>query len=298
MSPRRPRAPALCRSWLFVPGADEAAHRAAARSGADVVILELEDFTPPRLRARARTLAAAAFARWRDAGALAAVRVNPLAGDGRDDLAAVIPASPDIVLLPKVAEPAQIAELERAVVALEQRHRLKRDAIALAPNIESARGIMQCYAIARASARNVAIVGSTEDLAADLGAERAPDGVELAYARARLHLEARAAGVASIDCPFTFAGGAALVREARNARRLGYAGKTAVRPEHVAVINRIFTPSADELRRARATVAAFEAARAAGRAGARLGNRLVEMPVYLNAQRLLERGRALGVRGA
>jgi len=66
------------RTWLFVPGADEAAHAAAARSGADVVILELEDFTPPELRPRARQLSQKAFTAWRKAGATAAVRINPL----------------------------------------------------------------------------------------------------------------------------------------------------------------------------------------------------------------------------
>jgi citrate lyase beta subunit len=66
------------RTWLFVPGADAAAHSAAARSGADVIILELEDFTPAELRPQARRLAAAAFRMWKSSGAAAAVRVNPL----------------------------------------------------------------------------------------------------------------------------------------------------------------------------------------------------------------------------
>ena len=84
------------RTWLFVPGADPAAHEAAARSGADVIVLELEDFTPPALRAGARSLSAAAFARWRRAGALAAVRINPLEGEGLDDLAGIAP--PDVLI--------------------------------------------------------------------------------------------------------------------------------------------------------------------------------------------------------
>ena len=86
------------RSWLFVPGADAAAHAAAARSGADVIILELEDFTPPELRAKARALSGAAFEMWRSAGALAAVRVNPLETCGRDDLAALASASSRIAV--------------------------------------------------------------------------------------------------------------------------------------------------------------------------------------------------------
>jgi len=99
------------RSWLFVPGADEAAHEAAARSGADVIVLELEDFTPPDLRPKARALAAQAFGRWRKAGAVTAVRVNPLETCGRDDLRVVMLARPDVVMMSKVVSPEQVRSL-------------------------------------------------------------------------------------------------------------------------------------------------------------------------------------------
>src|SRR5204863_460355 len=104
------------RSWLFVPGADETAHAAAARSGADVIVLELEDFTPPQRRERARALSSSAFARWRKAGAIAAVRVNPLEGDGMADLAALgrNEAPPDILMMSKVDTPEQVRRLEAA----------------------------------------------------------------------------------------------------------------------------------------------------------------------------------------
>ena len=118
------------RSWLFVPGADPDAHRRAARSGADVIILELEDFTPPELRPRARALARKAFEKWRKAGAVAAVRVNPLEGDGLIDLESVLPGKPDIVLMSKVATPEHVRALEQATGA----------AVELVPNIESAAG--------------------------------------------------------------------------------------------------------------------------------------------------------------
>ena len=86
-----------------MPGADPAAHAAAARSGADVIILELEDFTPPELRPRARRLSARAFEAWRKAGAIAAVRVNPFETCGAEDLAAI--AKPDVLMMSKVESP-------------------------------------------------------------------------------------------------------------------------------------------------------------------------------------------------
>lgn len=290
---RRP--PALRRCWLFLPGADRGALLGAAASGADVLIQELEDFTPPERRAEARAMAAEVYGAWRAAGALAAVRVNPLGTEGRADLEGVMRGRPDVVLMSKVAEPDEVAALDAEVTALEARLGIPPGSTELAPNVESARGIMQAYAIARASPRVVAVVGSTEDLAADLGAPRSRDGVELAYARQRLHLECTAAGVVPVDCPYTFADPEGCEADARYARALGYAAKSAVDPAHAAIVNRVMTPSPDEMRRAREIVEAFEAARAAGRDRARLGDLLVEVPTYASARRLVARAEALGV---
>jgi citrate lyase subunit beta/citryl-CoA lyase len=291
---RRP--PRLRRSWLALPGADRAQLTAAATLGADVLIQELEDFTPPERRGEARGLAAATYAGWRRAGVLAAVRINPLATEGRTDLAAVVPARPDIIMMSKVAEPAEVAALDHSVGKLERAHGLPPGGIEIVPNIESARGVIQTYAIATASPRVTGVAGSTEDMAADLGAVRGKDAVELAYVRQRLHAECVAAGILSIDCPYTYADAEGCAADARWARRLGYVAKLAVDPAHVAIINAAMTPSAAEISHARAIVGAFEAARADGRAGARVGDVLVEMPIYLNAKRVLERAAALAER--
>src|SRR5947207_6445884 len=105
----------FCRSWLFLEGANEAALQRATTSGADVLIQELEDFTPAPLRPAARALAPELYHAWREAGAVIAVRINPLEQDGMDDLAAGMRGRPDIVALPKVAEPGQIVRLDEAV---------------------------------------------------------------------------------------------------------------------------------------------------------------------------------------
>src|ERR1700751_1525864 len=105
----------LCRSWLFLEGANEDVLQRAADSGADVLIQELEDFTPPALRPKARALAPELYAAWRAAGAVVAGGVNPLEQDGMDDLAGVMRGRPDIVALPKVAEPHHVARLDAEV---------------------------------------------------------------------------------------------------------------------------------------------------------------------------------------
>src|ERR1700755_2925576 len=150
---RRIRPPKLCRSWLFLEGANEAVLHNAARTGADVVIHELEDFTPPALRPKARALAGDLYASWREAGAVVAVRVNPLDQDGMDDLAGVTGGRPDIVGLPKVAEPHHVARLDEAVTRFERDYGIAEGSTALLPNIEFARGLTQLDAISRVSRR-------------------------------------------------------------------------------------------------------------------------------------------------
>jgi citrate lyase subunit beta/citryl-CoA lyase len=263
------------RSWLFVPGADEAAHAAAARSGADVIILELEDFTPPELRARARALSGKAFASWRAAGAVAAVRVNPLETCGREDLAGL--ARADIVMMSKVAAPEQVRALEQATAG----------AVDLVPNIESAAGLRRAYDIAKASPRVIAMLVASEDMVADLGTERSRGGEELAYVRARFLVECRAAGVEAIDAPYTFSDAKGAAADARHAKRLGYRMKALVEPSHAAAVNEVLTP---DFARAAKIVAAFEKARAQGRERAKLAGLLIEVPVYAAAKRILESG--------
>lgn len=272
------------RTWLFVPGADPRAHAAAARSGADVLIQELEDFTPPGLRPTARALAPALYARWRAAGAVVAVRVNPLETCGREDLAAVLAGRPDVVLMSKVDAPEQVRAL----------HRATRGRFDLVPNVESAAGLVRTLEIVRASPRVTAALLASEDLVADLGTSRSRTGDELAYARARFLVDCRAAGVEAIDCPYTFPDARGAAADARYAKRLGYRAKSLVAPAHAAPVNRVLTPQPAEIARARRIVAAFERARAAGRERAMVDGLLVEVPVYAAAQRLLA---ALGHEG-
>jgi citrate lyase subunit beta/citryl-CoA lyase len=284
----------LCRSWLFVNGAEEAALAAAPDSGADVLIQELEDFTPPALRPHARSLAPDLYHAWRGAGAVAAVRVNPLAGEGMEDLAAVMRGAPDLVALPKVAEPEHVVELDRAVTRFEREYGIAEGSTALLPNLELARGLVQTGVIAHASPRIVACLLAAEDLAADLGAERAPDGMELAYARQRFLVECVAAGTVAVDCPYTWSDAEGVERDTRWARRLGYKAKSLVAAQHAAIVNAVLTPSPQEVVRARRIVAAFEAAQAKGHARVELDGSLVETPIYTNAKRLIARAEALG----
>jgi citrate lyase subunit beta / citryl-CoA lyase len=291
------RAADLRRSYLFLPGADEAALAAGPATGADALIQELEDFTPPQRLPEARRLAPDILAGWRKGGVLAAVRINPLDKGGLDDLAAAMRGAPDIVALPKVAEPAHVVALDEAVTRLERECGLPPGSTELLPNIELARGLIQTYAIARSSPRVKACLVASEDMAADLGAERSRDGAELLYVRQRFLVECVAAGVVAVDAPYTFSDDDGCEAEARFARRLGYRSKSCVMPGHAALINRALTPSDEEVTKAHRLIVAFEAARARGDERADVDGNLVEVPSYLNAKRLVARAAALAQGG-
>ena len=241
-------------------------------------MLELEDFTPPELRPKARALAAAAMESWRKAGAVPAVRINPLASCGLEDLLGVLPGQPQVVMMSKVDAPEQVLALEQATGG----------SVELVPNIESAAGLVRAVQIGAASRRVTAMLVASEDMAADLGAARSRRGEELDYVRAHFLVACRAAGVEAIDCPYTFSDVRGAVADARRARRLGYRMKSVVDPSHARAINKVFTPDRKELAQARRVLQAFETARARGRERARVGGALVELPIYAAAKRLLE----------
>jgi citrate lyase subunit beta / citryl-CoA lyase len=279
--------------WLFGPGADSKSHQEMAASGAQVLIQDLEDFTPPNLRAHARSLASSLFPAWHLAGALVCVRINSLESEGLTDLAAVMPYRPDIIAYPKAAGSEAIRALDHAITAEELRAGLKQGSTEILPVCETASGVVTVREMAAASPRVKAALLGSEDLATDLCAERGQDAVELDYARRRFLLECRAAGIEPVDAPFTFADVTVAVQETRFARRLGYRCKSTVAPEHCQAILAALTPSPGEIAQARLVVATFDAGRAKGEDRVRLGEHWIEVPTYLNAKRLLQRAQAL-----
>ena len=288
LAPRRlERSPELRRTWLFGAGADTAMHEAMLNSGADVLIHDLEDYTPPQRRAEARALAPSLYQRWREAGAMVCVRINPLESVGYIDLQSVMQARPDIVAYPKAASAFHIRALDVAITTHEAALGIERGAIEILPVCETALGVVNVREMAGASARvRCALLGS-EDLAADLGADRTREAVELSYARGRFILECRAAGIEPVDAPYSFADIDGAVEETRQARRLGYQTKGLVRPEHVQSVRDAFVPTSLEIAHAQKIVTEFEAARARGDDRVLVDGLWIDVPTYLNAKRLI-----------
>lgn len=286
----------LCRTWLFGPGADRKIHADMLVCGADVLIVDLEDFTPPPRREEARAALAPFVAGCRENGCVAAIRVNALEACGMTDLAAAMATAPDIILYPMAETAAQMKALDAAITQFEITAGIEDGRTAIVPVCETALGVVALRAIVGASARIHAALLGSEDLVSDLGAERGADAVELDYARRRFIVECRAMKVEPIDAPYTFSDMEGALQEARYARRLGYKCKSSIRPEQAEPLNGVFTPSVAALRQAESIVAAFDAARARGEDRVQVDGHWVEVPAYRNAQMLIARAQRLNAR--
>ena len=293
MTPHPVYAPSHRLVWLFGAGASQDTHDAMVASGAQVLIQDLEDFTPPPLRSQARAMAPELFQAARASGSMVCVRINLLSQEGMTDLEAVMPYRPDVIAYPKAERALDMAALAEQITRLEQAHDLPLGQTEILPVCETALGVVEVRALAAATPRVRAALLGTEDLATDLQAERGTDGIELDHARRRFLLECRAARIEPVDAPYTFADVEGAVAETRYSRRLGYQTKSLVNPAMVRAVQAALAPSPQDIDLAVETVALFEQARARGEDRALVRGLWVEVPTYLNARRLLERARGL-----
>jgi len=280
------------RSMLFVPGDRPERFAKAAASGADAVILDLEDAVVPEKRPQAR-LEIAAYLASAERNVPLWVRINPVdTDDALADLAAVIDARPDGVVLPKARDGADVHRASHWLEAHEARCGFAIGSVGLIPLItESAGALLNAASFAVLPARVAGLTWGAEDLAADIGAfgNKSPDGeYELTYALARSMclLAAAAAGVPAIDTVDTeFKDVAAIERRARASRRQGFAGKLAIHPGQLAPIHAAFSPSDDEVRWAERVLAAFRAAPGTGAVAFEGG--MLDKPHIRQAERVL-----------
>lgn len=280
----------VLRSLLFAPGNVTRRVEKALGSAADAVILDLEDAVPISEKEMVRPVVAAALTQRRTTACY--VRVNALdTGLTIDDLTAVVSAGLDGIMVPKVETPADLEKIDWYMGYLEKKSSLPPGAIDLIPLVESARGVENAQAIAGAVARVKRLCFGAVDYTADLGIDLTADGTEILYARARLVSASRSAGLEPpIDTVYPKIRDAeGLLEDTLRARRLGFQGKLIIHPEQIEPVNRIFTPSEEELAFARKVVSAFREAEAKGHAAITLeGGKFVDYPVVQNARRLLQ----------
>ncbi|MGH6726400.1 MAG: HpcH/HpaI aldolase/citrate lyase family protein [Pseudolabrys sp.] len=283
------------RSLLFVPADGGAKLDKAMASGADAVILDLEDSIAPERKQQARAAALqflkSAVAK-KDRPRLL-VRINGLDTGMTDaDLDAIVAGAPDAVLFPKAEGGATVTHLDAKLTAREAIAGLPEGSIKiLAQTVESAMGLFTAGSYRDCSARLIGMTWGPEDLSAELGAEanREADGTltePYRIARAMCLFGAAAAKVPAIETIHVdFRNAEVVRRDTELARRDGFSGRLAIHPAQVAPINEVFTPSLEQIAKAKAVVAAFAAQPGAGTVG--IDGKMYDRPHLIRAQALL-----------
>jgi citrate lyase subunit beta/citryl-CoA lyase len=292
------------RSLLFAPADSDRKLDKAFASGSDAVIIDLEDSVAPDSKSLARERAARFLARTTGLThrPRLLVRINSLPSGLADaDLDAVVPAAPDAILLPKSEGSASVVHLAAKLTAREAVHGVADGHIGIiAIATETAGSLFQLGSYSGSSARLVGMTWGAEDLSAELGAtaNRDSTGQFLApyrLARTLCLAGAVAAQVEPIDTVYVdFRDEAGLRRETEEACRDGFTGKMAIHPAQVAIINEVFTPTAQAVAEAHAIVAAFAAAPGSGVVG--INGVMYDMPHLKRAQRVLARANASSAR--
>jgi citrate lyase subunit beta/citryl-CoA lyase len=282
------------RAYLSVPGSSERMLDRAFSSGADALVLDLEDAVASAQKSVARSLVTRALGEPRRAGTAVLVRVN---GAGtpwshRDLIAlAALETPPDAIVVPKVEDAGDLAYVDRLLDGA-RREAGRSAPIALHALIETAAGLANVHEIARSSPRLRALIVGYADLAASLG-RTAPRLDTWLAAQDAVLVAARAHGLQAIDGPYLGVDADAGLRaSAVRARELGYDGKWAVHPRQVSELHAIFSPTPAEVARARAVIAALDTAEGESRAGAvALDGEMLDEALAVSARRVLARAR-------
>ena len=237
----------LLRSLIFVPGNNSRFLEKAKTLPADIVCFDLEDSVPLDEKDSARNLIKEALVKREEYKAEVYVRTNsPSSGMIQDDLAKIIQKGIDGIVIPKVNNVKESRKIEKFLASVEKNHKLKP--IELIPSIESAEGVVNAYNIATSSKRISALVFGVFDLLNDMGVEYAkqPEGAK--YARAKIPIDAKAAGKYAIDAIWQDLNDeAGFGQDCTIGKSLGYAGKSVIHPDQIPVVHRIFHPSQSEI---------------------------------------------------
>ena len=269
----------LLRSLLFVPANRADMIEKARTAPADALVLDMEDSVPLSEKPAARTTVARMAPGLALRGQMVFVRVNGLStGLTKEDVEAVVAKDVYGLSLPKVESAEDITRADSLIRAAEFNQGLKAGGIRLIPWIETAVGVLHAYEILSASPRLIGVAFGADDFTRDMGVERTKEATEQFFPRASIGLAARAAGVLALDTPWVdFKDEAGLIRDTNQARLLGFKGRFCIHPRQIEAVNRVFTPSPQEIEQARKTVAAYDAAAAQGKGAIQYEGQMVDI---------------------
>ena len=285
------------RSMLFLPGNNPNMLINGNCLGSDAVIFDLEDAVSPAEKDAARILVRNTMRYMDFRGCEIIVRINSVdTAYWQKDLDMILPLKPALILLPKSGTAEDVLAADAYMTALEEKLGMERNTVGLMPLIETAAGVENSFAIASCTKRVQALFLGAEDLTADLQCKRTKEGREIEYARTRLVVAARAAGVQVYDTPFTDVNDdEGIVTDAGLAKALGFSGKASISPRHVEVINSVFSPTEKEIDYAYEVMEAIATAKAQGKGAIALHGKMIDAPIVARAQQTIAMAEELGM---
>jgi len=279
---------------LFVPGNNYRAILKTQNLNFDAAIFDLEDAVPVDDKETARIFVRDAITKLEFSdGRLKFIRVNGWdTGFTYDDLNETVFEGLDGVMFPKSESAGDITKLEKLLSEFEELRGISGGRLKIIPLIESAKGVLNSYSIASASERVVALAFGALDYYRTLGRSYfkfTQEQNELLFARSQIVNASKAAGVKAIDTPFfgLLVDKEGLLKESKMVWQLGFDGKLAVHPNHLEIINRVFTPSEEDVREAMEIVQEYEKARARGLGAITFAGRMIDYATYVQAKELL-----------
>jgi citrate lyase subunit beta/citryl-CoA lyase len=288
----------LMRTALFVPGNRPDRIEKAFNTEADVIIIDLEDAVPLSEKEICRSNVREKVAQYADRMML--VRVNALDSPFiKGDLNETITESVNGIILPKVEKTDDIHNINKLLLELEKKRSLPEGAVRVFPLIESAAAVQHVYEIVSTKTkpeRLYTVAFGAADYTFDMGIAMTMEGNELYYARSKIAIACRAAGIAPpIDTPFMIdlKNTEALLSDARRAKELGFQGKLVIHPKQVEPCNRIFSPLPEEIKNAEKIVQAFKEAEAAGMAAIQLEGKFIDYAIVKKSKDILARAAAI-----
>ena len=285
------------RSMLFLPGNTPNMLINGNCLGADAIIFDLEDAVAPDQKDAARILVRNTMKYMDFRGCELIVRINSIDTPyWQQDIDEILPYKPNLILLPKTGSANDAQQVDAYMTQVEEKLGMARNTVGLMPLIETAMGVENAFSIASSTKRVQALFLGAEDLTADLQCKRTKEGREIEYARTRLVVAARAAGVEVYDTPFTDVNDdEGILVDAALAKGLGFTGKAAISPRHVEVINSVFSPTQKEVDYAYEVLDAIALAKEQGKGAISLHGKMIDAPIVARAQQTIAAARELGL---
>ena len=294
---------AVWRSMLFIPANSWRMIMRATTEMQDAIILDLEDAVPIAEKETARVFARDSVTILKSKGIDVFVRVNSLAtGLTQEDLKYAVVKGLDGTMLPKSESREDVVKLDRLIKKEEMSKKLKPNSISMMLLLESPRGVLKASEIATGSKRVVALGFGAGDFLRELGegfaiARLSPDEYfpMILYARSRISIAARVAGVPAIDTPFfgLLIDTDGLIRESSKAKLLGFKGKMLIHPRHIEPVNQVFSPSKEDVEFSKQMIKVYKEAEAKGLGAASFGGRMIDYAMVSMGKDLLSRAEAI-----